>query len=272
MNNHKGKSKMSDLFSQTTIETKTDRQPVVFERGGEVFANSRDVAAFFGKEVKHIHEAIRNLTAKEPNWGIPNFRPNQINDLTGASISHYDMTRDGFALLAMGFTGAKALKFKLRYIAQFNAMEAKLKSAPHVDPMAVLNDPAAMRGLLLTYADKVLALEAKTAAMQPRVDALQRIADSDGSFCITDAAKTLQARPKDLFLFLRSNGWIYSRQGGAGELAYQSKLAAGVLEHKTTTVHRTDGSEKSVTQVRVTTKGLVRLAQEFPPALTLVRP
>lgn len=49
-------------------------------------------------------------------------------------------------------------------------------------------------------------------------------------------------------------------------IAYQDKLAAGLLEHKTTTVHRTDGSEKTVTQVRVTPKGLTRLAQELAPA------
>lgn len=55
-----------------------------------------------------------------------------------------------------------------------------------------------------------------------------------------------------------------------GEVAYQDKLAAGLLEHKTTTVYRSDGSEKTATQVRVTTKGLTRLAREFPPIARLV--
>ena len=39
----------------------------------------------------------------------------------------FELTRDGFMLLAMGFTGAKALQFKLAYIAKFNAMEAELR-------------------------------------------------------------------------------------------------------------------------------------------------
>ena len=39
----------------------------------------------------------------------------------------YEITRDGFTLLAMGFTGKKAMQFKIKYIAAFNEMEAKLK-------------------------------------------------------------------------------------------------------------------------------------------------
>ncbi|MTW19444.1 phage antirepressor Ant, partial [Rhodoplanes serenus] len=67
------------------------------------------------------------------------------------------------------------------------------------DPMKALADPAALRGLLLTYSEKVIALEGEVAELRPQADALDRIAQSDGSLCITDAAKTLQVRPKDLF-------------------------------------------------------------------------
>lgn len=136
-----------------------------------------------------------------------------------------------------------------------------------VDPMTMLNDPEALRGMLLNYSEKVLHLEAENATMAPKVDAFERIAASEGSFCITDAAKTLQVQPNSLFKFLRSHLWIYRRAGAANDVAYQSKLASGLLEHKTTTVTRSDGSEKSVTQVRVTPKGLARLAQEFQPAV-----
>lgn len=138
---------------------------------------------------------------------------------------------------------------------------------PISDPMQALNDPATMRTLLLTYTEKVIALEAANAELSPKAEALARIAESEGSFCITDAAKTLQVPPNALFKFLRSHGWIYTRPGTSQDVAYQSKLASGLLEHKTTTVTRSDGSEKTVTQVRVTPKGLTRLAQEFPPSV-----
>ncbi|MCW2309740.1 phage antirepressor KilAC domain-containing protein [Rhodobium gokarnense] len=136
--------------------------------------------------------------------------------------------------------------------------------APEVDAMEALGNPNNLRSLLLTYTEKVLELEGTIAEQAPKVDALERLSNADGSLCITDAAKTLQVRPKDLFAFLRSHGWIYSRPG-TSDIAYQSKLAQGLLEHKTTTVYRSDGSEKVTTQVRVTAKGLARLAQEFPP-------
>lgn len=96
--------------------------------------------------------------------------------------------------------------------------------------------------------------------MKPKVEALDRIATSDGGMCITNAAKDLQMRPKDLFLWMRANEWIYRRPGGKADVAYQRRLQTGVLEHKVTTVSRTDGSEKTVEQVLVTPKGLAVLA------------
>lgn len=101
--------------------------PIVRVQEGNVFADSRDVASYFRKEVKHVHEAIRNLLALEPSLDRSNFRPFKIKDLTGETTSHYEMDRDGFTILAMGFTGKRALAFKLRYIEAFNRMERELR-------------------------------------------------------------------------------------------------------------------------------------------------
>lgn len=98
------------------------------------------------------------------------------------------------------------------------------------------------------------------ALLAPKAEALDRIATSDGARCITNAAKDLQVRPKALFAVLSSRRWIYKRPGGSGWIAYQDKIQAGYLEHKITTVSRSDGSEKVVEQVLVTPKGLTRLA------------
>ena len=106
------------------------RDPVVFSRDGKPAADSRDVAAFFEKRHSHVLDAIRDLIAKSGALLEPKFRPLKINDLTGESTSHYEMDRDGFMLLAMGFTGEKALKWKLRYIEAFNRMEERLKAGP----------------------------------------------------------------------------------------------------------------------------------------------
>lgn len=247
-----------------------DMIPTLAVSDGVVRANSRDIAKTFDKEHRNVMQAIDNLIAQAPELRLLNFQQASysVAGPNGGEASYrcYEMNRDGFTLLAMGFTGSKALKWKLAYIDAFNRMEAALREAA-VDASAVLNDPAAMRGLLLSYAEKQMALQGEIEGMRPQVEAYGRLALADGSLCITDAAKTLQVQPKALFAFLKANGWAYTRQGDNALIAYQSKLQAGLLEHKTTTVHRTDGSEKVTTQVRVTPKGLARLAREFPPAV-----
>ena len=124
--------------------------------------------------------------------------------------------------------------------------------------MEIFKDPGALRGLLLTYSEKVLTLEASVSELTPKAEALARLAGADGSLCVSTAAKSLGQRPRDLFAWLSCNEWIFRR--GADWIGYQAKLSKGLLEHKVTTVSRTDGSEKVCTQVLVTPKGLVALA------------
>ena len=71
---------------------------------GEVLANSRTVAEAFGKRHKDVLKALRELYEKLPEEARRNFAPFKNSDLTGESTSHFEMTRDGFTLLAMGFS------------------------------------------------------------------------------------------------------------------------------------------------------------------------
>ena len=98
------------------------------------------------------------------------------------------------------------------------------------------------------------------AVAAPKAQALDRIAISDGALTITASAKVLQIRPKDLFAYLSQNRWVYKRPGSASYLGYQERTNAGDLEHKVTTVSRSDGSEKTVEQVLITPKGLTKLS------------
>jgi Rha family phage regulatory protein len=94
-----------------------------------VFATSRDVAAFFGKEHKHVLRDIEALISADASIASI-FGPIEIATKVGFGTRMdraYEMDRDGFSLLAMGFTGPKALKFKLAYIAAFNEALARLK-------------------------------------------------------------------------------------------------------------------------------------------------
>ena len=240
------------------------RLPIVNIRDGEAFANSRDVAAFFGKEHRNVLSAIDALIASEPKLGLLNFKQTPyVEPSTGQTYRSFDMDRDGFSLLAMGFTGSKALKWKLRYIEAFNAMEAEIRRQAQSGPMIDMNDPGALRGLLLSYSEKAIELQEQVNELVPSKEALDRIEQSDGSLCVTDAAKTLQVPPQHLFRYLRTHSWTYRRVGSSGDIGYQDKIQAGYLEHKVTLVTRQDGTEKSVTQVRITPKGLAKLAKIF---------
>lgn len=119
--------------------------------------------------------------------------------------------------------------------------------------------PEALR-LAADEAEKRAAVEAQLAIAAPKVAALDRIAGADGMLNLTGAAKALQQQPVKFCESLRQLGWIYRRAGGKSNVAYQDKIQAGYLTHKTTTVTRNDGTEKICEQVLVTPKGLTKLA------------
>lgn len=89
---------------------------------------SLDVAETFEKEHYHVMEDIREIQSKisTPEFsGL--FYEGEYKASNGKKNPMYYMNRDGFTLLAMGYTGEKAMRFKLAYINQFNQMEELLK-------------------------------------------------------------------------------------------------------------------------------------------------
>ncbi|WP_063653472.1 Rha family transcriptional regulator [Candidatus Arsenophonus triatominarum] len=108
--------------------------PNVFIHDGKAITTSRQVASYFGKQHFHVIEKIKNLECSEQFLTINFSRvPFEHN---GNVYEEYEMTKDGFVFLVMGFTGKKAAQFKEAYIAEFNRMESKLHSAPKYQPEA----------------------------------------------------------------------------------------------------------------------------------------
>ena len=96
---------------------------------GQALTSSLLVAEKFGKEHKNVLSSIRELIKGcAENSADPMFVETTFtNEQNGQRYPMFVMNRDGFTLLAMGFAGDKALKFKLDYIAAFNQMEKALK-------------------------------------------------------------------------------------------------------------------------------------------------
>ena len=107
---------------------------ILSTQNGEPVASSRDVAKRFGKEHKNVMQAVANLVA-ENSAAKSMFHPATFEN-RGKKYPMYLMNRDGFSLLAMGFTGKEAVQWKLKYIAAFNAMEKQL-AAQHKEQRAV---------------------------------------------------------------------------------------------------------------------------------------
>lgn len=113
---------MNDIKQNDLVTINKNRQPVT---------TSLKIAEVFGKKHKNVMQAINNIIGDLRNLedgGRLNFQPTSYYDVQGREQKQYIVTRDGFTLLAMGFTGKKALEFKIQYIAAFNAMEQALKS------------------------------------------------------------------------------------------------------------------------------------------------
>ena len=101
--------------------------PEIFIRDRHAFCTSLDVATHFGKLHKNVLRDIEMLKADCPEeFNGLNFEPVTYRDSKGEQRPMYLLTRDGFTLLAMGFTGKEALRWKLMYIAEFNRMEARI--------------------------------------------------------------------------------------------------------------------------------------------------
>lgn len=98
---------------------------MVFIDHNQLVVSSREVAANFGKNHKDTLDNIRQILAAENPATKSMFRETSFEN-RGKRYPMYLMNRDGFTLLAMGFTGKAALEWKIKYIAAFNAMEQQL--------------------------------------------------------------------------------------------------------------------------------------------------
>lgn len=101
--------------------------PLVDCHGDHITTTSLRIAQTFGKQHSHVLRAIERLECSQ-QFRQSNFGLTPYLDAQGKPRTMYEISRDGFVFLAMGFTGTQAAQWKEAYIAAFNRMEAELRA------------------------------------------------------------------------------------------------------------------------------------------------
>ena len=147
-------------------------------KDGVAVVSSRVVAYDFDKQHKHVLEAIENLikdmgvAEKSAELFIESKYQHPQNKQW---YKEYLLTRDGFSLLVMGFTGKEALQWKLQYIEAFNKMEEQIKQASH-NPYANVS-PELQSIIMLDQKQQMLEQQVQT--VQQKVNEIEENAKLD---------------------------------------------------------------------------------------------
>ncbi|EQB4595039.1 Rha family transcriptional regulator [Escherichia coli] len=123
-------------------------QPELCIIADKVVTSSLAVASYFGKQHKNVIQKIASLECSAEFTEL-NFQLSEYIDASGRKLPCYQITRDGFAFLAMGFTGKRAAQFKEAYINAFNQMEKQLSKPP------VPSDVAHNASVLYSYISSI---------------------------------------------------------------------------------------------------------------------
>lgn len=230
--------------------------PVVSEGrigGGSVqTVNARDLHAFLqvGKVFgAWINDRIEQYGFTE-NVDYVVFSETGNNPLGGRPAKEYAITIDMAKELSMVERNEQGKRARQYFI----ECERRVKDA--LDPIKVLNDPEAMRGILLSYTEKVLALESKIEADAPKTAFYDAYLNADGLYGLQNAARALNCRPNLFIRWLKENYLFY--QGG-NLVARIQQIQMGNFEVKTTLV-----DDKVRPQAFVTPKGLKYLDARVP--------
>lgn len=228
---------------------------ITLDTSGQPVASSRDIAEHFGKEHKNVLQSIENLTAENSALTQMFFKTSYTSG-TGKAYPMYLMNRDGFTLLAMGFTGKAALEWKLKYIEAFNAMESELRSQQTALPQ---DYPSALRALA-DKAERVLALESENerqkqviADFEPIRQYVDTILESAATLTITQIAADYDLSARTLNKILNEEGVQHMVNGQW--ILYKRHMGMGYTKSKTIQFNRSDGTPDTKMSTQWTQKG-----------------
>lgn len=223
---------------------------LVFQNSnGNDVTTSLIVAQVFGKEHKNVVRDIENLSCSE-NFNRLNFERITYKDARNREQTAYEMTKDGFSFLVMGYTGAKAGEFKERFINEFNRREFLLKD----DDYILMRSQQILQKRLEASEEKIKQLESQAEHQQetielqqqeltqsaPKVSYYDNHLQSVNTQTSTQAAKQIGMDAEKLHKKLKEIGIIY-RQSGQWIL-HAPYSTWGMHSTRTQTYTRSDGS------------------------------
>ena len=234
---------------------------ILSTQNGEPVASSRQIAESFEKNHRDVLRAVDSLKEDVRNFAQMFFETD-TPDSYGRPQRTYLMTRDGFTLLAMGFTGKAALAWKLKYIAAFNEMEKQLAQRPP------LSRSELMAQALIAAHDELEHKNAQIAELTPKGIFADAVSASKQSILVGELAKLLcqngvDIGPNRLFDWLRANGYLIRRNGTDRNMPTQRAVEMGLFEIKESTVVHSNGHTTINKTPKVTGKGQVYFVNLF---------
>lgn len=222
----------------------------------QAVTTSLKVAEVFKKNHQHVLEAIDNLTVE--NSTVKNmFAEGIYTNSRGREYRMIYMNRDGFTLLAMGFTGSKAMEFKLKYIQAFNQMEQEVRlGVPQTLPEALR-----LAADLADERDKErngrLIAEQQVGELQPKASYYDKVLANPSLVTISVIAKDYGMSARAMNKLLHDLKVQYKQ--GSTWLLYSKYQITGWTHSDTTMVKRHDGTEKAILNTKWTQKGRLGL-------------
>lgn len=235
---------------------------VLSMQSGEPVASSRQIAENFEKNHNHVLRDIDSLKKDVSNFGQMFFETT-VPDSYGREQRAYLMNRDGFTLLAMGFTGKAALEWKLKYIAAFNEMEKKLTEQPQLTRSQLLATA------LIAAHEELEKKDKQIAELTPKGVFADAVSASSQSILVGEMAKLLsqngiQMGQNRLFAWLRENGYlIKDRKRTDYNMPTQRSMELRLFEIKETSIAHSDGHTSINKTPKVTGIGQVYFVNLF---------
>lgn len=230
---------------------------LVFINNNRVITDSLTVAETFNKRHDNVTKDIRELGCSK-EFNLLNFEEVEYQDSKNRTYTKYLITQDGFTLLAMGYTGKKAMEFKEKYIKEFRKMESKLNQL--TSPSYMIEDPVkrAEKWIIEQKEKQLLSISIEKkdqiiGELKPKADYTDSILKNKGLVNIGQIAKDYGMTANALNKKLHELKVQYKQ--GEQWLLYRAYHDKGYTHSSTIDIMRSDGRPDVKMNTKWTQKG-----------------